>query len=300
MIFKRDGLPVSTYTSEYIGKKIVIGIDSSKSNTGIVIGDACGNVYHDYEIDGSGSENEVFNVSYETRKMLRCLLKDCEILKIGIEDIITKKYYDDFADGRKVKYNEGLTIHKSRAVITHIYDSFIIFFMDEFGITPTLVNNQAWKTAILPEEFRKRHHKKGAKDYYDMYYPASRWANRKDDVTDAYCIYQYLLKYNKFDVSYQLNLAGKYEGNYEWGYYPISIIKNLPSNSKKFDFKDNVTFEQLRNMLAGSMTKYEDYVYMIIPIDKVPIKEIYDGNLMQAFPKFSEELVLVITGKDEE
>lgn len=287
MVLNRNGIPVSTYESEYVGKKIVIGIDASKSNTAIVIGDVNGEVYNDYEINGSGSDNDAWDVSYVTRKALRTLLKGSEILLVEIEDIITKK-----ADN---VYNQGMSIHKSRAAITHIFDSFIIFFMDEFGIKPEPANNQAWKAAILPEEFRRRYHKKGAKDYYDMYYPGSRWAGRKDDVTDAYCIYQYGLRRHKFNVSYSLSNVGKTSNQIDSGFFSIDIIKKLPANARKFDYNDSFSLDQIKNALAANIVGVDCFAYIVIPIEKLNIKDIYENSLQSKFERNTKEIVLVAT-----
>lgn len=288
MVLSRDGIPVSSYEPDFVDKKIVIAIDSSKSNTAMVIGDPNGNVYHDYEIDGSGSDNDVYLVAYETRKAMRTLLKGADIVFVGIEDIITKKSDNE-------KYGKGMQVHQSRAKITHIFDSFIIFFMDEFGITPEPENNQAWKAAILPEEFRKRVHHKGSKDYYDTYFPGSRWANRKDDVTDAYCIYQFILKRHKFEVKYTISDAVLYKGEFDWGFFPISTITKLPSTVRRFDYNEALSIEQTANALASAMTTVDKYVYVILPIDKLDVKDIYGDRMHNIFDKNTTELALVVS-----
>lgn len=286
MVLKRNGIPVSGYTSEYQGRKIVIGIDSSKSNSAIVIGDPNGEVYNDYEIDGSGSENNVYIVASETRRVMRDLLFKADIVAVGIEDIITKK------EGKN--FNPGLDMHKSRAAITHIFDSFIILFMDYFNVMPALVPNQTWKATILPEEYNTRAHKKGSKDYYDECFPGSRWANRKDDVTDAYCIYQFILIKKKLHMDYTIERASLFKGEFSWGLFDESIVPTLGNRAKKFNFNETLTLEQTANSLASSMSIKDEYFYCYIPMRFIDAKVIYSEHLMGTFPKGVENVVMVV------
>lgn len=291
MTFYRNGSAVATYSNEYQGKKIVVGIDSSKSNSAIVVGDAMGNVYNDYEINGSGSDNNVYVVAYETRKAVRTLLDGADILAVGIEDIITKKYKKPGEE--RYEFSEGIKLHKSRAMITHIFDSFIIMFMDYFGIMPILVPNSSWKSAVIPAEFNK-HGQKGAKLYYDTVFPKSRWASRKDDVTDAYGVYQYVLMKKNFSVSYTLDAPKLCKGQVDWGLFSNQTISQIKDSSRKFDFNESLSLEQIANSLAANMMATDSYVYCIVPIEYVDVKYIYSEHLMDKFPKGVKELALVV------
>lgn len=265
MILSRNGERVSEYTPEYGGKKIVIAIDSSKSNTAIVIGDTEGHVLNDYEISGAGTETDVYDLCRDTRNALRQLLHGADIQLIGIEDIITKK---------ESGYS-GIEIHQSRAKITAVFNNLIFFFDEVFGIMPRFVPNQSWKHSVLPEEYRKRTHKKGSKDWFDDL--GNRWAGRKDDVTDAVCIYIFLMKTEKIEVEYSVKETKPAECSYTFGIFPISFESYL-KNYKKFRIENNDSVEHNMDTIASQLEQGE-YGYFLIDIGLLPIDWIYSSKL---------------------
>ena len=135
----RNGIEVSNYEPLYANKKIIIAIDSSKSNSGIIVGDTVGHVLDDFEISGSGAGVDVHDLCRETRAQLKNLFRGADILLVGIEDIITKKE----------KGYKGIEIHQSRAKITTVWNNFIFFFDEFFDIMPVLVNNWSWKSGEI-------------------------------------------------------------------------------------------------------------------------------------------------------
>lgn len=167
-----NGAYVSSFTSNYQNQDIIVGVDSSKTNTAIYVLDSQGEDLDYYEIQGF-EDKDVLLLCYLSRKELSRLFKGANIIYFGIEDIITKK-------------NEGLNMHQTRFKITAVFMSIICCIQDNFKITPELVNNKAWKAAVLPEEYRRDEHKKGSKDW--LIATGHKLAYCKDDVTDAYCI----------------------------------------------------------------------------------------------------------------
>lgn len=143
MILSRNGKVTPCYESIYAGKKLIIGIDSSKSNTAIVTCNEFGEELDDFEISGAGSNVNVYQLAWDTRNALKVLFKGADIMAVGIENIITKK-----EDGYK-----GIEVHQSRAKITCVFDNLIFFFQEFHGIMPILINNWDWKVSELPESF---------------------------------------------------------------------------------------------------------------------------------------------------
>jgi len=176
----------------YSGEEIIIGIDSSKSNTGICVRDLGGNIKDVIELDGASdgtTEADVLVLCKKERDFLKKIFANAVPKLVGIENIITK--------ANKGK-ETGITQHESRFKITAVFMSFIFFFQEEFGITPQLINNWSWKAGVLPEEFRKEKYKKGSLAYFKSI--QSKYGNYSDDATDAICISEYLCKVNGVEL----------------------------------------------------------------------------------------------------
>jgi hypothetical protein len=281
-IFK-NGVLVDEYTPSYGGKKIVIAIDSSKSNSAIVVGDAYGNVLDDYEISGAGSETDVYDLCAITRTQLKSLFCGADILMVGIEDIITKKE----------KGYKGIEIHQSRYKITAVFDNFIFLFEEFFGIRPRRINNWDWKTGILPEEYRKRNHDKGSKDWFnDM---GNRWSGRKDDVTDAVCIFMYLFKINKIKTTYTLKETSPTSVKYNIAIMPVRVA--IPNGAKEFVIENSDSLEHNIATIANNISQGQLGV-LKVKTESIPIEWIYSDKLKystkMSYQRVERELLLVV------
>ena len=175
----------------YEGKELIIGIDSSKSNTGIAVAEIEDNVIKEVsvlevngEFDGT-SEEQCFFLCTSIRKFLHNTFKNSFIRLVGIENVITKQFKDRFG-----KYTGGMNQHMSRVKITSVFSEINTEFMESFQKVPMLINNQAWKSAILPAEFRTADNKKGSQLYMASLNP--KYAGYSDDATDALCILMYI------------------------------------------------------------------------------------------------------------
>lgn len=259
----QNGYVVDNYDSHYEGMNIIIAIDSSKSNTAIIVGDTTGRVLDDYEISGAGEDINVYDLGKYTRVQLRRLFDGANILYVGIEDIITKK---------ENGYN-GLSIHKSRYKITHVFDSIIIMFQDYFNIMPHLINNNTWKVSTLPAEYRTRSHKKGSKDFLmDI---GSEFGHRKDDVCDAYCIYGYILSANNFKTIESIKLTRPTQKKYAYVIYPEDV--DIPG-SKWFDVYNNDSLQMNVETVAENIDNDTIGLFKW-DTNKLSIDDIYSDKL---------------------
>lgn len=279
---KKNGEVVDDYTPSYSGQHIIIAIDSSKSNTAMIVGTPKGRVLDDYELSGAGSDVDVYDFCKVMRQQLRVLFLDADILFIGIEDIITKK-----SDGYK-----GLEIHQSRAKITAVFDNFFFLFQDYFNIKPEPINNWLWKSTILPDTYRSRDHKKGSKDWLrDM---GSPYGSRKDDVTDAYCIFQFIIKTYKFRVKDVVETTCPTNKNYIYTIFPENV--DLPG-ARWYEIKNNDTLEHNITAVADRCTE-EEVALFKWPIEKIPLDIIYSDNLSilgnHVFTRKDREVVVCV------
>lgn len=265
IVFKRNGTVVQSYSPNYSGQSIVIGIDSSKSNTALCVGDIRGNILDDYEISGGGSDVDVYDLCKETRVQLKKLFAGAKIQAVGIEDIITKKE----------KGYHGIDIHTSRYKITAVYDNLIFLFDDHFDFRPIRVSNWTWKSNILPASFRTKDHKKGSKDWFKAM--GSPYGDRKDDVTDAICIYKYLIKSLELkDITRVVNILPV---NVDYSYLILPENTVFP-NVKTFEIVNDDTIERNMAMMASMMEEDECGV-TLWPIEKLSIEDIYSEHLRQ-------------------
>ena len=285
MILSKNGRVVTHYEPDFVGQNILIAIDSSKSNSAIAVGNEYREILADYEISGAGSDEDVYNLCWETRKQIKELFKGANIVAVGIEDIITKKSDNNF---------KGLDIHTSRAKITAVFDNFIFSFQEYFGIMPRRINNQEWKAAVLPEEYRKRDHKKGSKDYFND--TGSKYAGRKDDVTDAVCILTYLFSLTNLKLVTKINEVMPTSISYNYGVYPATTA--MPGNAKEFELNIRHTIKQNMDSMANLLGKNAVYGYAKVPLDFIPIEWIYDGSFKKVYPKGVTEVLLVIKRRE--
>lgn len=282
IVFKKNGNAVHRYEPSYVGQSIVIGIDSSKSNTAICVGDLSGNILDDYEIAGGGSDVDVYDLCKSSRRQLATLFQDANIMAVGIEDIITKK---------EKGYN-GLDIHQSRYKITAVYDSMIFMFDDYFNKRPIRVSNWSWKSTILPSSFRTKEHKKGSKDWFQAM--GSPYGNRKDDVTDAICIYMYLIK--TLDLKEIIKVTGTKPINISYQYLILPETAVFP-NMKEFEIVNDDTLEDNIATIASMLTDDEAGVVKV-PTEHIPIEELYSDRLQciqgYKFGRHDEKVLLFI------
>ena len=278
MIIYKDGVRVEHYSPSYNGASIVVAIDSSKSNSAIIVGDLEGNILDDYEISGAGADVDVYQLCWDARKELCSLFDKANVVLVGIEDIITKKE----------KGYKGLDIHQSRAKITAVFNNFIFFFQDYHNITPITINNWEWKSHTLPEEYRKKDHKKGSKDYFEAI--GSPYAGRKDDVTDAVCIYRYLSSKHHIKVQKVIKETKPSNVVYDWFICPSDT--NM-STATEDVIQNNDTLAHNAQTVATGLS--DNVVgYFVWDINKVPIEVIYSDRLKGVYSRNISEVYIVV------
>ena len=279
MILRKNGEVYTEPIPEYVGMHIIIAIDSSKSNTAIVVGNTTGKVIDYYEVQGAGKEVNVYDLCADTRRVLKVIFKDAKILYVGIEDIITKKDHG--------KGNKALEIHQSRYKITAVFDNIIFTFQEFFNIMPNLIDNWSWKSDVLPAGYRTRDHKKGSKDYFrDI---GSPFGSCKDDVTDAICIYIYVIHNTEFKIVNELRETIPSEVEYEYCFVPVDDEVNCVEfkilNNDSFEHNLGTIAERIKDGEIGSAD---------IPIEMVSLKDIYSERLQKKYPKNTKVLKVLV------
>ena len=162
----------------YKNKNIILSIDSSKTNTAIAVWSRTFQLLDVFEFDGS-RDRDIFPLIKEHRDTLKIIFEGANVIRGGIEDLITKK-------------SEGSKHHHSRYVITAVFMSLICYFQDNHDITLEVIPNQTWKHVILPTELNRRSVYKGSVEYVSNKYPRFFTGGKDDDACDAICIGEYM------------------------------------------------------------------------------------------------------------
>lgn len=266
-VFK-NGSEISDSEPLYPGEHIVIAIDSSKSNTAMIVGNTNWQILDDFEFNGSGKENDVYDVCRDTRVWLRKIFAGSIVEAVGIEDIVTTA----------VK-NKGMSMHESRAKITAIFNNYVFSFEDMYGQRPIFINNQAWKSHTLPEEYRKRDHDKGSKDYAIAI--GSRYAHRSDDITDAVCIFKYMKMLVHLHVVNSIKQTKLTTKNFSW----YIVNNDFDTSDMEAYYIDNGD-TLLHNIETIAEVKTTRFGYLIANLRNLSISDIYSHTLKANNNKF--------------
>lgn len=263
----KNGLNVYEYEDWYNGQSIILSIDSSKSNTAMIVWGTDWIALDAYEISGAGGDVDVYDLCWDTRNALDKLFHGAKVMLVGIEDIVTKAKDNKFT---------GLNHHESRRKITAVFDNLVFYSQDRFGVNPVKVNNWSWKAGVLPEEYRKDSHRKGSWDWLNDI--GSRWAGMKDDVTDAYCIGLYLKSLNQynFEVVKEVRSTEPPKYSYDFKIYPEAY--EVPSICKKFDIKNGDTLQHNLDTISNQLDK-KQIGCVSVPTEMLPMELIYSDKL---------------------
>lgn len=242
MVVSINNSVVDTVFPRYSGREVTIGIDSSKTNSALAVGDETGEVIDVIEFNGANdgtTEEAVLALCVKHREALKTLFSGARVKLVGIEDIITKN------NGQK---ESGITIHTSRFKITAVFMSFIFFFQESFGITPKLINNWEWKHAVLPEQFRTRDIKKGSLAYFRSI--GSKYGGYSDDVTDSICILKHLCNKCGVTKAYKIKDIETAKHRYQMILTPENF-EVTSSETKLFEYNRDFTLKQNADAMSN-------------------------------------------------
>lgn len=275
--------------ARYRDKHIDVGIDQSKSHTAIVVGPA-GAGYSEYiEILGGGGDTDVFDVCALSRWFCKDIFKDAKIRIVTIEDPITKNYGNDtYRDKNGVvrQKKTAMDTHENRLKLSSIFANFMFTFYDITGNHPIRVNNNDWKAAILPAEYRKTTHKKGSLDWHKDRGTSLSYTN--DNVTDAACILDYGRLMLKDEIILK-EIPTTSIPRYEYKYVLTDYSKNYAAEGYQY----NMNMSMKENMDYVSNECYPKLGVIVMPVDAIPIAELYKETCMISKADSSSVLILI-------
>lgn len=256
-----NGVPHEHCLPRYSGKFVTVGVDPSKSHAALVVGDEYSEFYDYIEILGGGSDIDVYDLCAFTREHLRNIFFGCTIIKVGVEDPITKKRKDK--NGKWVI--PGMETHENRLKLSAVFDNYMFLFRDLAGFNPERVNNQAWKKAILPAGYNTKEHDKGSYDWLNSF--SNRFAGTNDNVTDAACILMYIRKDAKDIRTQRVGMAEMPKWDFDYSITSTLVEGIHYQYNIEMDFKSNLTF--VANRADGEIR------WLDVDVSNIPIPEFY-------------------------
>lgn len=268
-----NGRYVDTYSPIDIEGEVIVGIDPSKTNTAIYV-ESWYNPSKNFDIEITiPSTIHHINGSWEVRTILKKLLKNCKVKSVAIEDVVTVKKEEE-AGYRKINLND---LHKVRIILTFIFSSFVIFCQEFFKVNPMIVNNSEWKSEVIPHEYNKKS-SKGSKLWLEAI--NHRLGSRSNDVTDAYCIVQYIRKRLKRQGMVDTPLLDQYvpyDNKFEFYLVNSSYIKEHYSLSSlvKFNVKDITSVSQIAQTICNNID-YGEAGVTVLNVNSIELEDIYE------------------------
>lgn len=153
---------------------VVVAVDPGKTNMAVVIGTTFDTRLCVLQFSAAGSHYDNSEYCMDFKDFISRYLHGCNVKVFGIEQAISKK---------------GMNYHRSSMVLTQIRANLINLAYELTDGKAIEINNWTWKHSILPDGMRSQSEKGSARflpNIYDSYGNA--------DVTDAICMYMYLMK----------------------------------------------------------------------------------------------------------
>lgn len=256
-------LPILEYTGN-----VIVAVDPSKSNMGVVIGTDAGKLLTFIEISGTGTDTTEYCQDF--KRFLKHYLQKCKIVLVGIEQAVQYKGYD---------------YYKSQMVLTEIRAGLLAFFLEEYKIKAREINNYSWKGAILPDGYRG-HKEKGSK----------RWLAEKgitdvsDDITDAICIFLYLRSFVENPEVLECTMGEQAVTHYELAIVPydfeVSGVKQVFEANPDVDLRGNI----------GYFTNHSMGTYALIaPVTLLDLETIYWSKCYFKFVPEEDKVKILVT-----
>ena len=229
---------------------LVVGIDPSKSGCAIAIGTIMRDEPVVTEVSGTGMDTTVFCEAL--KDILARLFDGCTIHTVYIERMILPS---NKRRGEEGTHRSFITVE----ILSEIQAALKSFFYVKTGFVPELINNQLWKSAIIPPEFNRKN-TKGSISF--LYSENRRYVGYSDNATDAVCIYRYATHNLPNNL---LHLCCKVPDHVPYHLY-ICTREIIPQRVKPFRYAHAFTIEQ---NLQSWAENFEDMGVTAIPRDSL-------------------------------
>jgi hypothetical protein len=232
---------------------VIIACDQSKRGYAVKVGDISGKQLKLFEMSGEGMTTEKF--CEEFAEYFRLLFRNVEIDYVAYEAMILKK-------GMQY-YSSSETLHDIRVATKNV-------FKELTGTYPDEINNQEWKTSVLPKGFRGRDEKGSQRFLKSLNY--QEWYDASDNITDVWCIFEHVkvLRHTRQAVK----CTGVEPVMYKTEIYIVSVSDSLLTRqynsfhyNPEFSVEDNANYFVNRIPVLGVAE---------VPVQVLTLQEIYN------------------------
>ena len=269
---------------------IVIAMDPSKTNFAMVVGTPEGEVIQIVEFSGNnrgrGPAQDTTVYCQELKQFLSQYFMGANLYVAGIEAAITPH--------KKGKPNYAF--HVANMALTEIRGTVLAFFMEEYHIHITEVNNWSWKASELPEGYRGRDQKYSKKYLIDTDPTNSLISYFQADACDAYFIFKHLVRTSCSSYIMICNQVEQPTRDYS-----MSIVQ------KGMLFEDGLREVQYNNMFSieENATFYANRLstnfFFYAPIKDLTLEQIYKYTQYTGFDIMKEvEAVIIVENIDSD
>lgn len=276
--------------NEFNKCNIVITVDSSKTSSGVIVGDLFGNVLATIRFIGKYSGTS----DLETVALASDIMNACKVIFRGslihgfvIEDIVTVN-----KTGSIKTIKKGIEQHKSREKLTIIFSMFLLLAYNYYHVTPIIVNNNSWKSMVIPDEYRHGSDKWSV-DYcrdkgLPFGFPQYNSEGKIDDICDAYCMYEYYFM-SRGTKTNEISLINNDNSKLDINILSYNDI-DVMSDPLELSLNNTISLEDnLRS--ARSMYKFRDW-FIPISVDDLSYDMIMNANFIANFQEPPDKVYL--------
>lgn len=247
---------------------IVLATDPGKTNMAMAVGTPFGTQLCILQFRAPGSAYDTSDYCHDFKDFLTRYFEGCRFFYFGIEQAISKK---------------GMNHHHSSMVLTEIRANLIDLAYSLTGQKPLEINNWAWKYAILPDGMRSQSEKGSTRFLPEIY---KRYGNA--DVTDAICMYRYIIEKQCGPYVIFPNRAEKALAPYKAFLVPSG--SKMASTARRFQYEKSLSLEE--NCAFFANRTWEKGVASV-DVSSLSLEDIY-GRAMGFVPSNCRETVEVV------
>lgn len=229
---------------------LILAVDPGKTNMAMVVGNTYGTKLCVLQFSAAGYANDNSEYCMDFKDFIQRFLSNCNIRIFGIEQAISKK---------------GMNFHYTSMVLTEIRANLIDLAYDLTDRKAEEINNWSWKHSILPEGMRSQTEKGSTRFLSDVY---AAYGN--SDVTDAICMYKYLVHEQGDKTPMFPDKAEESLANHQIFILPAG--NSASKGARVFKYNEALTLEQ--NCTYFSNRTWEKGV-SIVKADLLTLEEIY-------------------------
>lgn len=262
---------------------VVVAMDPSKTNFAMIIGTPEGDIVQIVEFSGNDrgrAPQDTTVYCHELRRFFTQYFAGVRLYLVGVEAAITPGR----KGGNKYAY------HVANMALTEIRGTVLSFFMEEYHIHVTEINNWSWKASELPEGYRGRDQKYSKRYLMDTDPTNPLISYFHEDACDAYFIYKHMIRTMCATYVMICNQAEPKNRDYTLLITQQGIL--MEDGLREVQYNNMFSIEENATFYANRITTG---FYFKIPLNDLTLEQIYKyaQNVTFDITKDTEALVIV-------